>query len=65
MLILARREGEKVRIGDDITITILSSKRGQVRVGIAAPIETPVHRDEVYNKIQRCRAYCEGENITR
>lgn len=50
MLILSRRLGEELMIGDDVTVTILGIKGGQVRLGIAAPRTTPVHRKEIYLK---------------
>ena len=52
MLILTRRVGETLMIGDDVQITVLGVRGGQVRVGIDAPKEIPVHREEIYNKIQ-------------
>ena len=52
MLILTRREGETIRIGDDIEVKILSVKSNQVRIGITAPEEVEVHREEIYQKIQ-------------
>lgn len=53
MLILTRRVGENITIGDDIVVTILGVKGNQVRVGINAPRDVEVHRDEVYERIQR------------
>ena len=53
MLILTRRIGETIMIGDDITVTILEVKGNQVRVGVAAPREIPVHRQEVYERVQK------------
>jgi len=53
MLILTRRVGEKLIIGDDIIITILSLKGNQIRVGIDAPREVKVHRQEVFDRIQK------------
>lgn len=51
MLILTRRVGESIVIGDDIVITIVESGRDQVRIGIDAPRSVPVHRHEVYEAI--------------
>ncbi len=52
MLILTRKFGEKIIIGDAITVTILGAKNNQTRLGIDAPREVPVHRDELYQRIQ-------------
>ena len=51
MLILTRRTGEAIRIGDDIEVTILDDQGSQIRVGISAPKEIPVHREEVFRRI--------------
>jgi carbon storage regulator len=51
MLILTRRMGETVRIGEDVSVTIVGIKGNQVRVGIAAPQSVAVHRQEVYERI--------------
>lgn len=53
MLILTRRVGESVMIGDDVTITVLGVKGNQVRVGINAPKNVAVHREEIYERIKR------------
>lgn len=53
MLILTRRPGETLMIGDDIQITVLGIKGNQVRIGIVAPKSTAVHREEIYNRIKR------------
>ncbi len=62
MLILTRRVGETVVIGDDVTVTVLGVKGKQVRVGIDAPREVAVHREEIYERIKRERA---AEEIRR
>ena len=53
MLILTRRVGETLRIGDDVAVTVLGVKGNQVRIGIDAPKAVDVHREEVFQKIQR------------
>ena len=52
MLILTRNVGEKIKIGDDISLTILGVQGNQVRIGIEAPREVSVHREEIYNRIE-------------
>lgn len=52
MLILTRRVGESLKIGDDISVTVLDVKGAQVRIGINAPKDVPVHRQEIYERIQ-------------
>jgi carbon storage regulator len=53
MLILTRRVGESVMIGNDVTVTVLGVKGNQVRIGISAPKSVAVHREEIYERIKR------------
>ena len=53
MLILTRRAGETVMIGDDVTVTVLELKGNQVRIGISAPRNVGVYREEIYERIKR------------
>ncbi|MGE0625620.1 MAG: carbon storage regulator CsrA [Pseudomonadales bacterium] len=52
MLILTRRVGEKLMIGDEISVTILGVKGNQVRIGVHAPSNVAIHREEIYDRIQ-------------
>lgn len=53
MLILTRRVGETVMIGDNVTVTVLGVKGNQVRIGVNAPKEVAVHREEIFERIKR------------
>lgn len=52
MLVLTRKLGENIRIGDDVKITVLEVRSGQVKLGIEAPPQVKVHREEIYARIQ-------------
>ena len=61
MLILTRRVGETLVIGDDVTVTVLGVRGNQVRLGVNAPKDVAVHREEIYQRIQNER---DAENST-
>ena len=56
MLILTRRVGETLMVGDDVTVTVLGVKGNQVRIGVNAPKDVSVHREEIYQRIQKEKA---------
>ena len=60
MLILTRRVGESVVIGEDVTVTVLGVKGNQVRIGINAPKTVAVHREEIFERIKNGRAAGDG-----
>jgi carbon storage regulator len=63
MLILTRRVGETLMIGDEVTVTVLGVKGNQVRIGVNAPRDVAVHREEIYERIKREQA--EAGHVTR
>ena len=60
MLILTRRVGETLVIGDDVSVTVLGVRGNQVRLGVNAPKNVSVHREEIYQRIQAEKAAKEG-----
>ena len=62
MLILTRRVGETLMVGDDVTVTVLGVKGNQVRIGVNAPKDVAVHREEIYQRIRNENAEDEVES---
>lgn len=65
MLILTRRVQEALMIGDDVTVTVLSVKGNQVRLGINAPRDVEVHREEIYHRVKGTKPVNEEPNGNR
>ncbi|MDT8426523.1 MAG: carbon storage regulator CsrA [Methyloprofundus sp.] len=63
MLILTRRVGETLMIGDDVTVTVLGVKGNQVRIGINAPKDVSVHREEIYERIRNEKTGASGSVV--
>ncbi len=64
MLILSRKVGEQIVIGDNVVVIVTDILRGRVKLGIVAPVDVPVHRREVYDAIQRENRECLRANRT-
>ena len=62
MLILTRRVGESLMVGDEVTVTVLGVKGNQVRIGVNAPREVAVHREEIYERIKHEQGQQNGTN---
>jgi len=65
VLILTRRVGETLMIGDDVTVTVLGVKGNQVRIGVNAPKHVAVHREEIYQRIKQELDQQSGQSRTR
>ncbi|MBS4051772.1 MULTISPECIES: carbon storage regulator CsrA [Methylomonas] len=63
MLILTRRVGETLMIGDEVTVTVLGVKGNQVRIGVNAPKDVSVHREEIYERIKKEQSESKSSEI--
>ena len=64
MLVLSRKQGERIQIADAITLTVLSVRGGTVRLGFVAPSNVPIHREEVYRRIDAERAEIDNSSVS-
>ena len=60
MLVLSRNIGQRIVIGDDITVTIVEIRKDRVKLSFEGPATTPIHREEVYRRIHSCDEGCAG-----
>ena len=65
MLILTRRVGESLMIGDEVTVTVLGLKGNQARIGVNAPKEVAVHREEIYDRIKKEQQFELTQNLVK
>lgn len=65
MLVLSRKKNESIRINDDITIVVVEIRSDKVRLGVEAPKETPVHRDEVYQAVKEKYGVVKSKDVMR
>ncbi len=64
MLVLSRKQGERIQIDDAISLTVLSVRGGKVRLGFVAPSNVPIHREEVYRRIDAERAEIDSRSVS-
>lgn len=62
MLVLSRKTGERIQIGDEINVTVVEIRGSKVRLGFTAPNEVPIHREEVYLRVKNEPAVCAPEH---
>ena len=64
MLVLSRKNGESIRIGDSIKVKVLQVRGGRVRLGVRGPPEVPIHREEVYRRTQSELRFLDADVVT-